>query len=184
VGVASAWIGDLFFPSVLGRKASSSPAEASSSHAGEGELLLPGQGAAFRPSSGRRSCRTRAGHVQVLLAPSVAPRGRSTRRTPRGQYSCSGTASARTGVRTCRCALGRPMFAGAVSVGSIPWTVPFDSSALTACTRPSCGDVGKGPFIAASVLRSSLLLFSRPRWRSLSLLLQRSPASRLEFVVP
>jgi hypothetical protein len=33
--------------------------EASSSHAGEGELLLPGQGAAFRPSSGRRSCRAR-----------------------------------------------------------------------------------------------------------------------------
>jgi hypothetical protein len=27
--------------------------EASSSHAGEGELLLPGQGAAFRPLSGR-----------------------------------------------------------------------------------------------------------------------------------
>jgi hypothetical protein len=53
----------LFFPQCLGRKASSSPAEASFSHAGEGELLLPGQGAAFRPSSGWRSHRVRAGHV-------------------------------------------------------------------------------------------------------------------------
>jgi hypothetical protein len=39
---------------IRGRKTSSSSAEeASSSHAGEGELLLPGQGAAFRPPSGR-----------------------------------------------------------------------------------------------------------------------------------
>jgi hypothetical protein len=87
-------------------------------------------------------------------------------------------------VRTCRCALGRPLFAGAVSVGSIPRTAPSDSSALTACPRPSCGDMGEGLFTAASVLRSSLLLFSRPRWRSLSLLLQRSSASRLKFVIP
>jgi hypothetical protein len=87
-------------------------------------------------------------------------------------------------VRTYRCALGRPLFAGAVSVGSIPWTTPSDSSALTACPCPSCGDMGEGLFIAASVLRSSLLLFSRPRWRSLSLLLQRSSTSRLEFVIP
>jgi hypothetical protein len=65
-----------------------------------------------------------------------------------------------------------------------PRTAPFDSSALTACPRPSCGDVGEGLFTAASVLRSSLLLFSHPRWRSLSLLLQRSRASRLEFVIP
>jgi hypothetical protein len=88
------------------------------------------------------------------------------------------------GVRTCQCALGRPLFAGAVSVGSNPRSAPSDSSALAACPRPSCGDVGEGFFTAASVLRSSLLLFSRPRWRSLSLLLQRSPASRLEFVIP
>jgi hypothetical protein len=77
---------------IRGRRASSSSAEeASSSHAGEGELLLPGQGAAVRPPPGRRSCRTRAGHVQVLLAPSAAPGDRTTRRTPRGRYSCSGT---------------------------------------------------------------------------------------------
>jgi hypothetical protein len=56
-----------------GRKASSSSAEeASSSHAGEGELLLPGQGATIRPPPGRRSCRARAGYVQVLPAPSAA----------------------------------------------------------------------------------------------------------------
>jgi hypothetical protein len=46
-----------FSSNIRGRRASSSPAEeASSSHAGEGELLLPGQGAAVRPPSGRRSC--------------------------------------------------------------------------------------------------------------------------------
>jgi hypothetical protein len=110
-------------------------------------------------------------------------------------------------VRTCWCALGRPLFAGAVLEGRWPlssvlrWWQPeevvsadeivsatcgrtSDSSALTACPRPSCGDVGEGLFIAASVMRSSLLLFSRPRRRSLSLLLQRSSASRLEFVIP
>jgi hypothetical protein len=97
-------------------------------------------------------------------------------------------------VRTCQCALGRPLFAGAVLECRWPlssvlrWWQPeevvsadeivnatcgrtSDSSALTACPRPSCGDVGKGLFTAASVLRSSLLLFSRPRRRSLSLLL-------------
>jgi hypothetical protein len=43
------------------RRASSSPAEeASSSHAGEGELLLPGQDAAVHPPSERRSF-----HAQV-----------------------------------------------------------------------------------------------------------------------
>jgi hypothetical protein len=77
---------------IRGRRASSSSTEeASSSHAGEGELLLPGQSAAVRPSPGRQSCHARAGHVQVLLAPPAAPGGCTTRRTPRGRYSCSGT---------------------------------------------------------------------------------------------
>jgi hypothetical protein len=58
------------------------------------------------------------------------------------------------------------------------------SFALMACPRPSCGDVGEGPFTAAFALRSSLLLFSRPRRRSLSLLVQWSSASHLEFVIP
>jgi hypothetical protein len=58
------------------------------------------------------------------------------------------------------------------------------SLALMACPRPSSGDVGEGLVTAASALRSSLLLFSRPKRRSLSLLVQWSPASHLEFVVP
>jgi hypothetical protein len=58
------------------------------------------------------------------------------------------------------------------------------SLALIACPRPSSGDVGEGLVAAASALRSSLLLFSRPERRSLSLLLQWSVASQLEFIVP
>jgi hypothetical protein len=58
------------------------------------------------------------------------------------------------------------------------------SLALIACPRPSCGDAGEGLVAAASALRSSLLLFSRQERRSLSLLLQWSAASKLEFVVP
>jgi hypothetical protein len=64
--------------SIWGWKPFSSFAEeASSSHAEEGELLLLGQGAAFRPPSGRLW--------------SAASGGRTTRRTPRGRYSCSRT---------------------------------------------------------------------------------------------
>jgi hypothetical protein len=58
------------------------------------------------------------------------------------------------------------------------------SLALMACPRPSSGDVGEGLLTAAFALRLPLLLFSRPRRRSLSLLMERSPASHLEFVVP
>jgi hypothetical protein len=83
-------------------------------------LLSLGQSVAARPPHGCRSRRARAGHVQVLLTPLAAPGGRTTRRTPRGRYSCSGTALARTGVRTCRCALGWPSFADAVLVGRWP----------------------------------------------------------------
>jgi hypothetical protein len=61
---------------------------------------------------------------------------------------------------------------------------PSGSLALIACPRPSSGDMGEGLVTAASALRSSLLLFSRPERRSLSLLVQRSAASHLEFVVP
>jgi hypothetical protein len=57
------------------------------------------------------------------------------------------------------------------------------SLALMACPRPSCGDVGEGFSTAAFSLRSSLLLFSRPKRRSLSLLVQWSLASHLEFVI-
>jgi hypothetical protein len=57
------------------------------------------------------------------------------------------------------------------------------SSALMACPRPSCGDVGEGLPAAAFALRPSLQLSCRPRQRSLSLL-QWSAASQLEFVIP
>jgi hypothetical protein len=57
------------------------------------------------------------------------------------------------------------------------------SSALAACPRPSCGDVGEGPPAAALALRPSLKLSCRPRWRLLTLL-QWSAASHPEFVVP
>jgi hypothetical protein len=58
------------------------------------------------------------------------------------------------------------------------------SLALMACPHPSCGGVGEGLSTAALALRSSLLLFSRLKRRSLSLLVQWSPASHLEFGVP
>jgi hypothetical protein len=69
------------------------------------------------------------------------------------------------------------------SVGATCGRTP-DSLALMACPRPSCGGVGEGLSTAASALWLLLLLFSRPKWRSLSLLVQWSPASHLEFVVP
>jgi hypothetical protein len=43
---------------------------------------------------------------------------------------------------------------------------------------------GRGPFHSSVCPESSLLLFSRPRRRSLSLLMERSPASHPEFVIP
>jgi hypothetical protein len=58
------------------------------------------------------------------------------------------------------------------------------SLALIACPRPSSGDVGEGLVTEASALRSSLLLFIRLERRSLSLLMQWSATSHLEFVVP
>jgi hypothetical protein len=58
------------------------------------------------------------------------------------------------------------------------------SLALIACPRPSSGDAGEGLIAVASALRSTLLLFSRPERRSLSLLTERAAASHQEFVVP
>jgi hypothetical protein len=59
-----------------------------------------------------------------------------------------------------------------------------DSLALIACPRPSSGDMGENLVAAASALRSLLLLFGRPEWRSLSLLLEWAAASHLEFCRP
>jgi hypothetical protein len=50
-------------------------------------------------------------------------------------------------------------------------------------SSPLVWGVGEGPFTAAFALRSSLLLFSHPRRRSLSLPVEQSPASHLEFVI-
>jgi hypothetical protein len=115
--------------------------------------------------------------------------------------------AARTGVRTCRCALGRPPLAGAVLVGRWPlssvlkWWQPervfplttpsmppalraFGSLALMAGSRPPRGDANEGLPAVVFALGPSLLLSCRSRRRSLSLLLQWSPASHPEFVVP
>jgi hypothetical protein len=110
------------------------------------------------------------------------------------------------GISWCR--MGRPPFVGMAPASRWPlssvfwWWPPEEvvsadetvgatcgqtsrSLALMACPHPSCGDVGEGLFTAAFALRSSLLLFSRPRRRLSSLLLERwSPASHPEFVIP
>jgi hypothetical protein len=65
-----------------------------------------------------------------------------------------------------------------------PRGLTSSSLALIACPRPSSGDTGEGFVAAASALRSSLLLFSRPERRSLSLLMERAATSHLEIVVP
>jgi hypothetical protein len=59
-----------------------------------------------------------------------------------------------------------------------------DPTALVACPRPSSGVVGEGLAAAASVLRSSLLLFGCPERRSLSLLPERAAVSHLGFRRP
>jgi hypothetical protein len=54
--------------------------------------LLPlGRSVATHPPHWCRSRRAQAGHVQVLPASLAVPGGRTTRRTPRGRRSCSGT---------------------------------------------------------------------------------------------
>jgi hypothetical protein len=75
----------------------------------------------------------------------------------------------------------REGFSADKTVGATCGRTP-GSLALMACPRPSCGGVGLST--AAFALRSSLLLFCHPKRRSLSLLVQWSPASHLEFVVP
>ena len=77
----------------------------------------------------------------------------------------------------------REGFSADETVGATCGQTP-GSLALMAFPCPSCGDVGEGLSTAVSALMSSLLLFSRPKRRSLSLLVQWSSASHLEFVVP
>jgi hypothetical protein len=110
-------------------------------------------------------------------------------------------------VGICRCRLRQPPFVGVASArrwllsSVLRWWQPVEvvsadktigatcgrtptSLASMACPRPSRGDMGEGPFTAAFAQRSSLLLFSRPKRRSSSLLVQWLSARHLEFVVP
>jgi hypothetical protein len=78
----------LFFPQRSGEKGILQPLGGVLQPCGGRRTAAPWPGCSFPSSTRRRSCRARASHIQVLLAPSAAPGGRSTRRTPRGRYSC------------------------------------------------------------------------------------------------
>jgi hypothetical protein len=156
---------------------------------------------------GRRSCRARASHVQVLPTLSAAQhvvRREGGTRVLGQSRSCSrgengsedlpvrfGAVAARWcgvggqvgAVVGAEVVIARGGFSADETVGATRGQTA-GSLALMACPRPSCGDVGEGLSTVASALRLSLLLFSRPKRRSLSLLVQWLPASHLEFVVP
>jgi hypothetical protein len=146
--------------------------------------------------------------VRAAVAPR-APGDRPRHRTPLGQRSCSWVVlpSLRHDASAQGSVLARPgglewgstgrqvaivVGAEVVAAGegfSADETVsatrrPISGSlALIASPRPSSGDAGEGLVAAASALRSSLLLFSRPERRLLSLLMEQVAASQLEFVV-
>jgi hypothetical protein len=93
--------------SIRGRRASSICAEeASSSHAGEGELLLPGQGAAVRPPPGRRSCcaqvATVTGLAEGVNFDNASPVGCERRQLQRGWHASSAGSGAASDVAACR----------------------------------------------------------------------------------
>jgi hypothetical protein len=169
---------------------------------------LAGSGAASGATSHRWAECGNLPAVRAAVAPR-APGDRPRRRTLLGRRSCSWAVlpSLRHDASARRSVLARP---GGLEWGSAGGQVvavvgaevvaagegfPTDetvsatrgptsgSLALIACPRPSSGDAGEGLVAAASALRSSLLLFSRPEQRSLSLLTERAAASQLEFVV-
>jgi hypothetical protein len=110
----------LFFPQHSGEKGILHPCGGVLQPCEGRQTAAPWLGCSF-PSSTRAAVVSRAGRARPGPPRAVScTGGRSTRRTPRGRYSCFGTASARTGVRTCRCALGRPLFVGAELVGRWP----------------------------------------------------------------
>jgi hypothetical protein len=116
------------------KPSSSSTEEAPSSHAGEGELLLPSQGATFRPLSGRRW------PAAPGVSQHVVRREGGTRVLGRSHSRFCGE----DGRRTCRCALGRPVPAGAV-LGD-RWTPPsvlrwWQLEKASPPTRPSAPPV-------------------------------------------
>ena len=93
--------------SIRGRGASSSCAEeASSSHAGEGELLLSRQGAAVRPPPGRQSCRAQVAAVTGLAEgvnfDNAGPVGRERRQLQRAWHVGSAGSGAASDVASCR----------------------------------------------------------------------------------
>jgi hypothetical protein len=184
-------------------------------HLGVETILQLCEGGILQPSRGRRTAAAQPGcTIPSSVRATVASRTGGSHNT---SYAARAVLEfwdspilvfvARTGVRTCRCDLGRPALAGVVLVGR--WTPPSvlrwwqpekvsppmrssapprgltsGSLALIACPRPLSGDAGEGLVAAASALRSSLLLFSRLERRSLSLLTEWAAASLLEFVVP
>jgi hypothetical protein len=167
------------------KPSSSSAEEASSSHAG-----------------GRRTTVARPGcNISSFVRATVAGRTGGSHNT---SYAARAVLVfwdgpilifvARTGVRTCRCALGRPALAGAVLVGRwtpssvLRWWQPekvspptrssvssalraSGSLALISDSRPPRGDANESLPAVAFALGPLLLL-------------QRSPASHPEFVVP
>jgi hypothetical protein len=96
---------------------------------------------------------------------------------------CCGVGGQVAAVVSAEVVADREGFSADETIGATYSRTP-GSLALMACPRPSCGGVGEGLSTAASALRSSRLLFSRPKRRSLSLLVQWSPASHPEFAVP
>jgi hypothetical protein len=149
---------------------------------------LAGSGAASGATSHRWGGAWLSAHRGAAVAPCV-PGDHPRRRTSLGRRSCFWIvlSSLRHDISARRSVPARPRGPEWGSAGA-GWGATRGqtsvSLALMACPRPSCGDVGEGLPTAAFALRSSLLLFSRLRRRSLSLLLQRSPASHPEFFFP
>jgi hypothetical protein len=168
-----------------------------------------GSGAAFGATSHRWA---ECGYLPAIQAV-VAPRAtgdRPRRRALLGRRSCSWAVLPllRYDASAWRSVLARPgglewgsaggqaaavVGAEVVAAGEVLVTneiaaairaLGLGSLAFIACPRPSSGDVGEGLVAAASVLRSSLLLFGRPEQESLSLLLERVAASHLGFCRP
>jgi hypothetical protein len=183
---------------IRGRKPSSGPAEeASSSHAGKANCccLARVQHSVLRPGDCGRLHRGATQHiVRREGGTRVLGRSRSRSRVENGSEdlpvrfgaafirwrSAGAQVAAIVGAEVVAAGEG---FSADDTVGATRGQTS-DSLALIACPRPSSGDVGEGLVTVASALRSSLLLFSRPERRSLSLLVQRSTASHLKFAVP
>jgi hypothetical protein len=110
--------------SIWGRRASSSPAEVmSSSHAREGEPLLPGQGAAVHPPPRQRSCCTPVAAVTALAEradfDNAGPVGRRRRCLQRVRLASSPGSDAASNAASRRSAHPRGLEWGSAGAG---WT--------------------------------------------------------------